>query len=494
MSQSQTQDRTVLAAQATLRKALEHQWRVWSALITEFEGERQAAAQATDPEATLFAAPAPVKANLPLAARKQLLAVFDARLQTAQAEAEVTARQQRQPPPDAEVVRHALIAHIARELRGELHPKGLALIYWSGKLVPFDHRSLQRATAATDYLAAGLGTRTTSPMQTALIIGGGVVALIIVLSVAVTVLFGSSGPAPTASVAEAQVGNALVTRWDVQGAGGVPGLRVDPSRVSYPLVICAPEAQATALTGATVTLTGTASLRQYTLGASGTDLRVVACEQPTHELARGTLAEAVTALPAPEGRVRDVWVRDPAADPQHIPADRMEVTLLADPAIGEASLVLADGTTLSPSARTPSPAGLALVYLAPLVAWPQAAGLHAQVPDGGLPQISPVLLPAPEDRLRELARVLTISDPRVVRQGATVQLTLTVRVRGDRGAALGLFPGDIHARTGTTVVVATWAPQTLPGDGTPQQLVLTLPASDAPLTVAVGTWQATIAP
>jgi hypothetical protein len=494
MSQQAVQDRTVIAAQATLRKALERQWRAWSALITEFEGERQATAQADDPEAALFAAPAPSKANLPLATRKQLLAVFDARLQTTQAEAEVAARQQRQPPPDAEAVRQQLITHIGRELRGAQHPKGLALIYWSGKLVPFDHRSLQRATAATDYLAAGLGQRAASPMQTALFIGGGVAGILVVLWVAMNVLFGASGPAPTASVAEAQVGDATITRWDVQGAGGVPGLRVDPARVSYPLVICAPEAQATALTGATVTLTGTANLRQYTLGASGADLRVVACERPERDLARGTLAEAMTTLPAPDGRVRDVWVRGPAADPQHIPADRMEVTVLADPTIGEASLVLADGTTLSPSARTPSPAGLALVYLAPLALVPQAAGLHAQVPDGGLPQISPVLLPAPEERLRELARVLTVSDPRVVRQGATVQLTLTVRARGARGAALGLFPGDIHASAGTTVVLATWAPQTLPGDGSPQQLIITLPASDTPLTVAVGTWQATIAP
>ncbi|NNJ12209.1 hypothetical protein EKD04_017915 [Chloroflexales bacterium ZM16-3] len=495
MSQQQQQDRSVIEAQATLRKALERQWRAWSALITELEGEVRTTDRARDPEAALFDAPAPVRANLPLATRKQLLAVFDARLQTAQAEAEAAARQQRQPPPDAEAVRHQLIAHIAQELRGEAQEKGLALIFWSGKLVPFDHRSLQRATSATDYLAAGLGPRTASPVQTALLVGGGVLAILALLFVFATVLLGPSAPAQTATVAEARVGDQRVTRWDVRAAGGVPGvaLRVDPARVSYPLVICAPEAQAGSLVGQTVSITGTANVRRYALAAGGADLRVVACENPQRELSRGALAEAVTALPAPEDRIRDVWVRGPADDPQRIPADRMEVTLLLDPAIGEASLVLADGTALSPSERRPAQAGLELVFLAPLSPVTQTAGLHEQTPVS-LPQISAVQVPAPEERLSYLARVLAVADPRLTRQGTSLQLTLTVRATADRGAALGLFPGDIRASAGAREVTATWEPQAIPGDGSPQQLVITLPASGEAITVSVGTWQATITP
>jgi hypothetical protein len=493
--QQQQQDRSVIEAQATLRKALERQWRAWSALMNELEGEVQTADRASDPEAVLFDAPAPIKANLPLATRKQLLAVFDARLQTAQAEAEAAARQQSQPPPDAEVVRHQLIAHIAKELRGEVHEKGLALIYWSGKLVPFDHRSLLRATSATDYMAAGLGKRTVSPMQTALMVGGGILAILALLFFFVTMLFGSSAPAQTATVAEARVGDQSVTRWDVLAAGGVPGitLRVDPTRVSYPLVICAPEKQAGSLVGQTVSITGTANIRHYALASGGADLRVVSCENTQRELARGTLADAFTSLPAPVDRIRDVWVRGPADDPQHIPADRMEVTLLVDPAIGEASLVLADGTALSPSERKSSNVGLELVFLAPLSQVTQSAGLHEQVVDN-LPQISAVQVPAPEERLSYLARVLSVADPRLVRQGTNLQLTLTVRATADRGAMLGLFPGDIRASAGTTEITATWAPQSIPGDGSPQQLVVTLPASGDTITVSVGTWQATITP
>jgi hypothetical protein len=492
---SQQQDRTVVEAQATLRKALERQWRAWSALTAEMEADRQAAERAKDHEAALFEAPPTVKANLPLATRKQLLAVFDARLQTAQAEAEAEARQQSAPPPDAEEVRHRLIAHIGRELRGEINEKGLALIYWSGKLVPFDHRALQRATSATDYLAAGFGRRGGSPMQTALIIGGGVTAILVLLFFVITVVLAPSGPRRAESVTEARVGDQTVTRWDVQAAGGIEGvsLRVDSKLVSYPLVICAPERQAEALTGATITISGTNNLRRYTLAAGGMDLRVVSCENPQRELARGNITEAFTALPAAESRIRDAWVRGPAYDPQRIPADRMEVTLLVDPTIGEASLVLADGTRLSPSERRPVESGLELVYLAPLSQVTQSAGLHEQVP-GSLPQISTVMLPAPEDRLSYLARVLTISDARVAREGATIQLSLTVQAKTDRGEALGLQLDDIRAAAGSKVITPMWAPLTMNGDASPQQLVIRLPATDEAITVSVGTWQASITP
>lgn len=491
---TQQQERTVVEAQATLRKALERQWRAWSALIAEMEGERLAAERAKDPEAALFDAPAPVKASLPLATRKQLLAVFDGRLQTTQAEADVEARRASQPPPDAEEVRHRLIAHITRELRGEVHEKGLALIYWNGKLVPFDHRAIQRATSAADYLAAGLGRRASSPMQTALIIGGGVAGIVVVLIFVVTVLLAPSGPRQAASVAEARVGDQAIMRWDVQAAGGSDGLklRVDTKLVSYPLVICAPQQQAARVRG-TVVVTGTANLRRYALGAGGADLRVVACENPQQELARGTLTEAFTALPAAESRIRDAWVRGPANDPQRIPADRMEVTLLVDPAISEASLVLADGTRLSPSERRPVESGLELVYLAPLSQVTQSAGLHEQVPNN-LPQISTVVLPAPEDRLSYLSRVLVVTDARIVREGTTLRLTLTVQASTDRGEALGLQLSDIYAAAGAKGITTTWAPMTIRGDAVPQQLVIELPVVDAAITVSVGTWQASVAP
>lgn len=489
------QDRTVVEAQATLRRALERQWRAWSALITELEGEAEAARRASDPEAALFDAPPAPKANLPLAMRKQLLAIFDARLQTTQAEAEAETKRAGLPPPDAEVLRHQLIAHIARELRGEVNEKGLALIYWQNKLVPFDHRALQRATSASDYLAAGFGRRGGGPMQTALVIGGGVLAIGVALYFVVTVLFAPSKPRQASSVTEARVGDTTVTRWDVQGAGsdsGVP-LKVDRKRTSYPLVICAPEKQAESLIGAAIQITGTASLREYTIASGGLDLRVVSCEHPEQELARGSIVGSYTTLPAPEGRVRDVWARGPAYDPQRIPKDRMEVTLLVDPTMGEASLVLADGTSLSPSERRPGDTGLELVYLAPLSEVTQTAGLHEQIP-GSLPQISPVVLPAPEDRVSYLARVLSVADARVERDGGLLLLRLALKANTDRGEPLGLQLTDIRAMAGSKVVNATWAPLSIQGDGSMQELVIQMPAEGSLVTVSVGTWQASVAP
>ncbi len=489
----QQQDRSVIEAQATLRKALERQWRAWSALITELEGELQATERAQDPEAALFDAPPAPKASLPLATRKQLLAVFDARLQTAQAEAEVEARQASLPPPDAEDVRRRLITHIARELRGEINEKGLALIYWQGKLVPFDHRALQRNTKAADYLAAGLGKKGGGPLQTALIIGGGVSAILAVLAFLLSVVF---APAPTqqaGGLREGRVGDQTVARWDVKAAAvGSLELRIDPSRVSYPLVVCAPEKQAAELAG-TATITGSVSVRHYTLTDTGADLRVVSCENPSHELARGTLEDAFTVLPAPAGRVRDVWVRGPDNDPQRIPANRMEVTLLVDPAIGESSLVLADGTALSPSERRPTDAGLELFYLAPLSQVTQSAGFVEQVP-GGLSQVTPVMLPAPEARLSYLNRVLAITDASVERDGAAFRLTLTLHANADRGESLTVQPGDVRVTAGSQNLSATWAPLSFTADGTPQELVMNVPATNGPVTVAIGTWQASLTP
>ena len=481
-------ERSVIEAQATLRKALERHWRSWSALITELEAEIQAAERAQDPEGALFEAPPVPRASLPLATRKQLLAAFDARLQTAQAEADAAARQAGLPPPDAEAVRRQLITHIARELRGELHEKGLALLYWQGKLVPFDHRALQRRTTAADYLAAGLGTPGTGRSRSLLIIGGGVSAILVVLGVLLWVV----APAPAGARA-GRVGDQVVLRWDVQAAAVGPlALRIDPSRVSYPLVVCAPARAAGALTG-TVTITGSTSVRHYTLDATGADLRVVACEHPDRTLGRGTLDAAATLLPAPADRVRDVWVRGPDHDPERIPASRMEVTLLADPALGEASLVLADGTALAPSARRPTDTGLEVVYLAPLAVGPQAAGL-VEPRAGALPQVTPVLLPAPEARLSYLHRVLAIDAARVAWDGPAVRLTLTLRATTPRGAALGILPGDVRVTAGDQTLAATWAPQRIPGDGSPQEVVITIPAPPGPLTVAVGTWQASVTP
>lgn len=489
----QQQDRSVIEAQATLRKALERQWRAWSALITELEGEMQAAERAHDPEAALFDAPPAPKASLPLATRKQLLAVFDSRLQTAQAEAEAEARLASLPPPDAEDVRRKLIAHIGRELRGEIHEKGLALIYWQGKLVPFDHRALQRSTKAADYLAAGLGKKGGGPVQTALIIGGGVAGILGLLFFMLNVVL---APAPTqraSGLREGRVGDQTVTRWDLKTAAiGSLTLRVDPERVSYPLVVCAPEKQAAMLTG-TATLTGTDSLRHYTLADKGADLRVVSCENPSQVLARGTLADAFMVLPAQQGRVRDVWVRGPDDDPQAIPANRMEVTLLVDPDIGESSLVLADGTALSPSERRPKETGLELIYLAPLSAVTQSAGLVEQVP-GGLSHVTPVMIPAPEARLTYLGRVLSVTDATVKRNGTAIQLTLAVRANTDRSEPLTIQPGDVRVAAGSQSLTATWAPLSIDGDGKPQQLVMNIPATSGPVTVAVGTWQASLTP
>lgn len=495
MTTKPAHDRTVLAAQATLHKALEQQWRAWSALIAELDDERQAAERASDPDADLFEQPAPIKANIPMATRKQLLTTFDARLQTAQAEAEAEARQQGMPAPDVEAVRARLIIHIGKELRGEVNEKGLALVYWKGKLVPFDHRAIMRGTSKADYLAAGFGGQAGNQRQTLIVVVGAIAAILVALYVLMFVLLAPSKPRQIASVAEARIGDATVTRWDVTAAGsdtGVP-ITVDKGRVSYPLVVCAPEKQAATLGGATVTITGTESLRTYRLAQTGADLRVVSCENPQRALAQGSLLDATVALAAPDGRVRDVWVRGPSADPQQIPADRMEVTLLVDPEIGEASLVLLDGTRLSPSARTPAPAGLELRFLAPLASVPQQAGLHEQAA-GGMPQISAIMLPAPEPRVRYLDHALGVTVDAIARSDAGVQVTLRLTARTGRGEDLPLKASDIQAFAGNKALAPSWEPVTLAGDETPQSVLVTLPADAGPITLSLGTWHAAILP
>lgn len=491
---STSSSRTVVEAQATLRRELERQWRAWSALVTELDAEMQQAQRAGSPDAALFDAPPALKANLPAATRKQLMGTFDLRLQATQAEADTEARRTGAEPPDAEAIRHRLITHLGRELRGEVHEKGLALVWWNGKLVPFDHRSLQRATATADYLAAGLSKAGGGPVQTAAIIGGGVLALFVALWFIVNVLFAPTRTPQTTEAAPARVGDQTITRWDAREAGGVAGMRVLGGGTGYPLVTCAPEAAAGILTG-TVAITGTANVRHYALGPSGPDLQVVACERLERELARGTLTAAFQALPAEpgDGRVNAVWVRGPSLDPQRIPANRMEVTVQVSGDVGETTLVLADGTAIAPSERRPAGDGADLIYLAPLLTVAQAAGLHEHGL-GALPVVTPLTIPAPEDRRSYLTRVMTATDVQAEREGALLRVTVTLQATTDHGEAVTLQGGDVQAMSQGKVLTPVWQPVVLSGDGAPADLVVTLPVSDAPITLAIGPWQASIQP
>lgn len=493
--QKTTSAGSVDAAKATLRKALEREWRLMSALCAELHGEIATANAATDAEGQLYTVPTPAKANLPLAERKRLMGVIDARLTTAQAEAEAAARKAGEVLPDPETVRRQLIAHIRQELAGTIHPNGLALVYWQGKLVPFDHRRATGKTSESDYLVSGLRAKGPSRTQIALIIGGAVVGLISAVALIWNLLLAPSGGNVAGGPAMARIGDQITTRWDVQAAAADgQELRVQAGTVSYPLLACAP-AGVTLAPGGTVVVTGTTSLRRYTLAAvGGTDLTVVACANPAQILATGTLASAQATLPsATDDRVRDVWVRGPGTDPQAIPSDRMEIAVLVADDLPEARLVLADGTTLAPSNRTPTDAGVLLTYLAPLSATSQDAGLHVAT-TSGMVEVSPLALPAPESRLSYLGQVLTVTDAQVERTGATVQATLRVVVRTDRGEVLALLSDDLRITQSAQALTAAWSPPTLPGDGSPQIIVVTwaIASGTSPITLRLGTWQATI--
>ena len=154
--------REIDSAEAKIARDIERTWRHWKALIAEKQDElaAQQIDDSLDADLTGDARPAPRKARLDQATRQQFGAVLEARRQQAQTKAEQEARQHGRPAPDADQVYATLLAHIADELDGKIHPSGMALVWYKDALIKFDAQAIMAGTTDADYLASGHGTGT----------------------------------------------------------------------------------------------------------------------------------------------------------------------------------------------------------------------------------------------------------------------------------------------------------------------------------------------
>ncbi|HEX9372046.1 MAG TPA: hypothetical protein VF897_13615 [Roseiflexaceae bacterium] len=493
-------------AQAQLLRELESTWRAWRAYIAEKKDEiaqRQADESGLDDLTVPLGGAANVRrARLSTAQRQELGAVLEQRRQAAQRDAEAAARQAGAPMPDVEQVMERLIQRISDELEGRVLASGYALIWFEGQLIEFDYRSIAAGTTDDDYLVVGA----LSPAQERrrkLIVGG--VAGVVILAAAIvliTSLGGSSGAA-AAAPATGFVAQNSTQLWDVQESQvGPVAAKIPGASLGYPILACLTEQQQQAARpNATVILTGTASVRSYTLhdtpGAEPRDLVVADCtKSPPKLLLSAALSRAETARTLTPSPIKDIAVIGPENDPANIPPDRMRVELLSS--AGEAAqgtLVLPDGTRWSPSATEPISNGVRLSYLIPLRSDTQVAGWEIGG-QSGLPELFSVTIPAPVGRAQLLRNSLAVSAAGAdlsTRNGSQL-LTLTLNVTlGEGNAPLALLPTDLVVKTtnGAAVQQVEWTPPALqPGKAATIKAVITLNNTSAPIEAALGNWRA----
>jgi len=491
--------RAVDGASSTLARDIERIWRNWKAFIAEKQDEIATQQADESPEADLTGGPraTPRKAKLDAATRQQFGAVLEARRQQAQAKAEREAREQSRPAPDADQVYTALLAHIQRELDGQIHPSGMALVWYKDALIKFDAHAIAAGTTDADYLAGGAGAGPTK-QQAALVLGA-LVVLIAALIVAVQWAF--AAPPTTASTTGdiAHIGQLQTTLWTVDTAE--IGRLVVPAtmRSGYPLRLCIDEAAGKAATpGTTVVLTSTQAIRRYQVQSvspnGAADLLLADCgSTPPVTKAAAQLLETRTRAMLASEALRGVTVRGPDVDPQAIPGGQMEITLdVTIPDAGGGTLILADGRRWSATRSMAEDGGTRLIYLVPLATAAQSAGW--ELPSGtGLAQLLPLTLAAPTSRAALLRRVLEVqaSAPTVaLRDGAPeLALTLTLTLNPD-AAPLALQADDLAATTEGSPATPRWdAPALTPG--TPATVAVRIPISDRrTLELALAAWRA----
>lgn len=490
-----TDSRNVREAQAKLAADITRTWRAWRDLITELEDTLP---RPEDDDDGLFGeSNRPIRrAKLQAATRRQMEAVIERRRQQAQADAEAEARRAAQPMPDPDTVRAALIQQIRRELNGEVHKQGLALVWWENRLIEFDHRRLLGETSDDAYLAAGLGQR--GPSKPVAIAAG--VGMLLVFGLLLRVVWGvffAAPPAATTSERLAQVGDQTVPMWDGQQLQvGEQQLKATIRGDAYPLEVCVQPGRdgLVATAGNTVVLTGTTSIRRYVVADSGAyDLAVASCDSG-ETLFAATLSDVRTSDTLPAGIILAVRVEGADVDPLNIPTNRMRVVL--DVATTESgTLVLADGSRWSATEQQQNERGARLIYLVPASDSPQDGGWEIERSGPGLPGVAALSIPAPTSRLAMLHDRLQVREPQVgsvVRDGTSVP-AVTVTLSIAEGEPITLLREDVQFRAagGGAAAPAQVDLPTLEA-GKPQTMTILIPEARDDLELVIGTWRARI--
>jgi len=459
---------------ARILSAYETSWRQWRLFIAEQQDEHQRRHMESGAFADPLGVPlatsiAPVRANLPGDVRQELMRVLELRRQESQAAAEDAARTRGAPLPDRDTVFTQVLNHIADELAGSVHPAGRALVWHEGRLHEFNHRRVLGQTSDADY-QAHLGGQSARQRRTLILAGIG--AAIVVLSLVVVAInaLSDSEVAGATAMRQAQVAGQPVLLWDVTQLGIDHHQWAVPfARAGYPLLLCAPPESRAAITpGVTLVLSGTTSVRTYHMQAAVDgehDLIIADCaERPPVTIGTALLVGAATSTRLDQTHLQALTVTGPDIDPAAIPADRMQVALTVDAAVGdEGTLVLADGSRIAPSDTTPITGGVTLRYLVPLTTIPQPVGWEVSRP-GTMPAILPLTLPAPQSRTQMLRTALKVQpgDVRIISDDGVPSATIALLLRNTTNQPLALRPADLTALQGDTVLpTPVWSATTL---------------------------------
>lgn len=264
-------DQATRHAEAALIADAERTWRDWKAYIKEQrlklqQRQRDVHGSTTD---DLTGAPGDAQgthfeAVIPGARRREFDSVLEQRRHKLQVDMEADALRMGMPHPDADDVLDRLLTQIERELDGQVHPKGYALIWTRGTLHEFDASTVTSASHDDDYL--GLRKRQQITPRQRILIGVGAVAVLVVLA---WFLWGIFFPPPAAtqsiSTPKLRVGEEEVAPLAASSVtiGGHP-LPDTQVRTGYPLFLCVPtEMQPALVPGATVEISGSDNLRVY---------------------------------------------------------------------------------------------------------------------------------------------------------------------------------------------------------------------------------------
>ncbi|HEX6288245.1 MAG TPA: hypothetical protein VFZ66_03600 [Herpetosiphonaceae bacterium] len=501
---------TQLSKQQLLAES-EATWRKWRAFLREKQAEHQhrQAERAGLDDLTQAAGTSMevVRARLTAAERQELSAILEYRRRVAQGRAEAQARQQGQPIPDSEEVLGQLLQQIAAELDGNVAKSGMALLPESAqhpdRMNEFNHRAVASRTSDDDYLL--LGSDSSRHQRYRLFTIGGVLLVIVSIGLLILRPFAVDGAAAPAAAPVAQVGRQSAPLWQVRTVTvGDVERPISGAALGYPLLICLSEQQqAVATAGTEIQVAGPESRRAYRLHADLTatprDLVVANCAvSPPKLLRAAALVATETSQPLDPALISKVAVWGPDTDPATIPAERMRVDLrVRDAEIGRTTLILADGTTWSPTATTPISDGVELRYLVPLASGTQEAGWDVALDDGLSGRLA-LNLPAPVRRAELLRERVTVQPgaARVVsregRQRLEVALTLTL---ADGASDLTLLPGDLAVSREGGAVIATieWSPPTLSaGQPATVTIGISLDRARGPLELALAGYRARI--
>ncbi len=494
-------------AKQSLISATETAWRKWRAFIREKQDDlrrRQADADGLDDLTIGVGAIAEVfRAKLTAAERQEMSTIVETRRQNAQRQAEAQARQTGQPAPDVEQVLADVVQRISDELEGKATRSGMALMYFEGELMEFNHQAIARSTSDDDYLLIASDASRQKQMRVVAVIGVSVMALVIIVLL-VFRPFAASGTAPVTTPV-AYVGQHTAELWNAETVTiGNVRAAISGASIGYPLLIClSADQQPLATAGTALRVEGMESIRTYRLNADAQstprDLVVADCAVTPPKLLRsaGLIGTETSRLLEPT-LVEQVMVWGSDTHPAVIPPDRMQVDLLVrDAQNGASTLILADGTRWSATTSTPVDGGLRLSFLVPVAAGSQEAGWEVTQPEG-LPGVLPLTLPAPISHaqvVRERVVVRGGTATVVRRDGRSlVSLTLTLTLASGT-EELSLLPSDlvVSRDDGVPVTTAQWTPPALtPGVPATVQVDMLLDSRQSTVEVALATYHARV--